>query len=776
MAIDIDFSKHSNVLVMISEAQDATTDARQAVRDAKLFLNKRDGQWDPYAWDKMEGRFRGTFDMCTPIVDQISGEIEQSDFSLNVSPSGGDSSLDVAKTYDGLIRNIRNISNADTVFNDASRSNVIGGFDAVEVVQEFIDGDSFEQDLIIKKVPNAVDSVWFDIGSVKQDASDARWCVKLIAIPAAEYKERFPEGSGQSVGDDKKNVAYFDTADFVTVGQLYYKKQANIELVQMSNGAVYRDDEKFNSIKDELAQQGITVELDNKGEEKRRTRKSWRVHSRLLDGGDWLGDEEKTVFDDLPVIPIYGNFDIFENKVIYFGKLEKLYDQQRVLNYAMSRDIEDGALSPKKKYWGTPEQIEGYEDTIQTLNTNNDAMQLYNHVDGQAPPFMQGGVEASSGLQTTIQNTQQMISASANSFNALQGNANPMQSGIAGSQQIEQGNIGSIKWFKALEVMVCQVGKVLMNAIPRVYDSTRQVRILEEDGTSSIVTLNQKIFDEQTQSIVEMNDLSKGDYDVVCDFGPAFNSQQKETTQAFLDMAQIDPTFLQQGKDIMLKNLAVPGMDQMAERARVELLNNGLIPESQWTDEEKAKIAEQQALAAQQPPQEDPMMVAARAEEGKAQAELMKSQNAQNQTQIDAQVKMANVQLEQEKIALEREKLQLDAAKFQRSGEAKFNTDLIAADQKQQQIDLQANKQQFDGMMKAMEQKQSEVNDAINNLKVLREAIGAETIIGPTNTEAYKNQAKEVVISQDGGGNRVNESDFDDSSVIEDITGVSPNN
>ena len=110
MAIDIDFTDHGKTLVMISAAQDATTDARQAVRDANLFIYKRDGQWDPYAWAKLEGRLRLTVDMCTPIVDQISGEIEQSDFGLNVSPSGGDSSVDVAKTYDGLIRNIRNMS------------------------------------------------------------------------------------------------------------------------------------------------------------------------------------------------------------------------------------------------------------------------------------------------------------------------------------------------------------------------------------------------------------------------------------------------------------------------------------------------------------------------------------------------------------------------------------------------------------------------------------------------------------------------------------------
>ena len=712
MSIDIDYSDHSKVLIMVSEAQDAESDQRQAVREAKLFLNKRDGQWDPYAWNKMEGRMRGTFDMCTPIVDSISGEIEQSDFSLTVSPSGGESSMDIAKTYDGLIRNIRNISNADSVFNDASRSNVIGGFDAVEVVQEFIDGDSMDQDLLIKKIPNAVDSVWFDIGSVKQDASDARWGVKLISMPPSEYKERFPDGKGQSVGDDRKNTAFFDTADFVTVGQLFYKKKENIELVQMTNGAVYQDNEKFKQTQDELLQQGITIELDNKGEEKRRTRKSWRVHSRLFDGGDWLGEEEETVFNDLPLIPIYGNFDVFENKHIYFGKIEKLYDQQRVLNYAMSRDIEDGALSPSPFYWMTDKQV-GAND-YSNMNTDHHPVRIYD-VDDQAPapPQWSGGVQVSSGLQTTIANTQQMISASANSFNALQGNANPMQSGIAGSQQIEQGNIGSIKWFKSLEVMVCQVGKVLINAIPRVYDSTRQVRILEEDGTSSMVTLNQAVFDDETGQNVELNNLAKGKYDIVCDFGPAFNSQQKETAQAFLDMAAIEPTFLQQGKDIMLKNLSVPGMDQMAERARVELLNAGLIPESQWTDEERQQIAEQQAQAQQQPPQEDPNMVLARAEEGKAQAEGMNAQTKQQEAQFNAQVKTAEVQLEQDKIALEREKLQLEAQKFLKGQDDKFNVDAAKINQGQQKLDLDAQKMMND-MARKLTELEAQVGQQLN--------------------------------------------------------------
>lgn len=747
MAIDIDFSEHSNVLIMVAEAQDATTDARQAVRDAKLFLNKRDGQWDPYATEKLKGRFRGTFDMCTPIVDQISGEIEQSDFSLNVSPSGGDSSIDVAKTYDGLIRNIRNVSNADAVFNDASRSNVIGGFDAVEVVQEFIDGDSFDQDLVIKKVPNAVDSVWFDLGSVKQDASDAKWCVKLIAIPVAEYKERFPDGNEQSVGNDKQNQAFFNTADFVTVGQLYYKKQVDIELVRMTNGAVYKVDDDFKQIQDDLLLQNITIEKDNEGEEKRRTRKSWRVHSRLFDGNDWLKSEEKTVFNDLPIIPIYGNFDIFENKVIYFGKIEKLYDQQRILNYAMSRDIEDGALSPAPMKWMTAEQAEGYD--YSKMNTDRHPVRLYNHVEGT--PFLptEGGPVASSGLQTTIANTQQMISASANSFNALQGNASPLQSGIAGNQQIEQGNIGSIKWFKSLEVMVCQVGKVLINAIPRVYDSTRQVRILEEDGTSSMITLHDNVLDQATGQNVEMNDLSKGDYDVICDFGPAFNSQQKETTQAFMDMAAINPEVAQRGMDIWLKNLAVPGMDMMAERFRESLFQQGAIPEKQLTDEEKQIRQQQQEAAQNQPPQEDPNLLFAQAEMGKAQADNTNAETKKQEAQFNAQVKGAQVTLDQDRVALEREKLQFDVQKFLKGQDDKFNVDAAKIDQGQQKIDDERQFKQIQLVMQQQKQQDERFSAMVNDLKVLREAMGVDSIVGPHNTEAYIEQAKNITEEQD---------------------------
>jgi hypothetical protein len=454
----------------------------------------------------------------------------------------------------------------------------------------------------------------------------------------------------------------------------------------MTDGSVYEDNDDFKTIVDEKALAGIFIDKNEKGEEMRRTRQSWRVYSRLFDGSDWLGEEEETVFDYIPLVPLYGNFDIVDDNVVYFGKLENLYDPQRVLNYALSRDIEDGALSPSPTIWMTDSMAEGndYSD----MNTSRDPVRIFN-IDDQNPgltPQYTGGPQQSQGLQTTIQNAMQMINTSSNTFNAQQGNANAQQSGIAGLQQIEQGNVGNIKWFKDIEVAWTQVGKILINAIPRVYDATRQVRILDEDGSYDIVTLNEIVFDQQTGKNISLNDLSIGEYDVVCEVGPAFNSAQKEAARSIEAMLAASPEISPMVLDVLFSNKKEPGMDIIAERLREQAFNNKLIPEDQWTDEERQKVAEQQALAAQQPPQEDPMMVAARAEEAKAQADMAAAQIKQMEVQGKQQVDMARIQLEQQK-------LQLDAAKFERDKSDKYNVDLINADQNQQKIDLQAQKQ-----------------------------------------------------------------------------------
>ena len=703
MKMTYDYSDHRKVLSMVTETQDAETDQRGMAREAKDFVTKRDGQWTEDATRKMIGRVRMTFDMCTAIVDQTSGEIANSDFTLRVSPSGGEASEDHAKILDGMIRNIRNVSNAERVFKDASRSNVVSGFDCWEVVQDYVDGDSFNQDLFIKRVPSALDCVWFDPASVEQDRSDAQWAVKRMSIPKANYEAEYPDGSRLSIGDDQTSERYWGKIESVEIGQLYYKKPRDIEIVQMSDGAVYQVNEDFEMIVDELAAQGIT-------ETDRRVRKSWRVYSRLYDGGNWLGDEEETVFDYIPLVPIYGNFDIVDSKVIYSGEIEKLIDHQRALNYSMSRAIEDNALSPAAFDWMTDKMAEGND--YSKMNTDGHRVRIFN-VDDEMPMVPQRTAEpqASPGLQANIANLQQMINSTANKFNAQQGNAMAGQSGVAGLQQIEQGNLGSVKWFDALEIPICHTGKILINAIPRVYDSTRQVRLLGEDGAARMEVLNKPQLDVQTGKNITLNDLSIGEYDTVCEVGPAFNSQQKETAQAFLDMASINPEVSQRGMDLWLRNIKTPGMDLMADRFRQTLLEQGAIPFDQMTEEEQAQTQQ----AAQQPPQPDPMMVA-------TQAEMQKAQTESQKTQVDAQLKMKELEIKEQAQQIELAKVQLQQQQFEREGNDKYNVEAAKIDQGQQKIDLDYRKMVNDMAIKieTLEQQhqQSLRQDIINNQNI----------------------------------------------------------
>jgi len=115
------FDDRDKVEDMLKAAQDAEYDRREVLREVDAFLNAPGGQWEPSVISAMSGRPKYTFDKCNDIADDISGEMEQADFDIKVRPAGGDSTKEIAETYDGLIRNIENISNAKSVYNGSGK-------------------------------------------------------------------------------------------------------------------------------------------------------------------------------------------------------------------------------------------------------------------------------------------------------------------------------------------------------------------------------------------------------------------------------------------------------------------------------------------------------------------------------------------------------------------------------------------------------------------------------------------------------------------------------
>lgn len=646
------YSDHVEVLELLSQAQAADQDMREMAREAHLFVTKRDGQWEPYWWNNNSDKPRYTFDITSQVIDQIAGELEQASFDIRVSPAGGSATKDVALTLDGMIRNIENISDAKTIFNNGGRNAVTAGFDAWMVAQEFADDDSFDQDLMIKPVSNAIDRVWFDPSAEKQDKSDSRYGFVLHPVATDEYEYRWPDGAAMSVSDSRDGDAYYDKAETVLIGQVFYAEVEERELVLMSNGQTHEVNDEFESIRDELIQIGVT-------EVRRRKRTVRTFCSRFFDNSDWLEDKKKTVFQHLPIIPVYANYKMLENKTIYHGAVEKLIDPQRIFNYSMSREIEEGALAPRAKYWMTQKQAAGHETSLATLNTNSEPVQFYTP-DPEAPgaPMQNGGAQINPGLSRISEAAKGLISNVGGLFASNMGDNPGLQSGVAITAQQNKGDNGTIKYFSALELAIAATGRILVQAIPKVYDTQRVVRVLYEDDTFDMADINQSVIDEQTGKVVVLNDLSMGKYDVVCSAGPAFKNRQTETLDVILRLAESDPSVMQLGGDILLNSISTPAGKQLAERRRAQMLQQGLIPVEQMTDEEKEK---QQQQAQQQGQAQDPNMVIAQAEMLKGQAELTNAQTNQQKVQNESmalQIKMMEAQNSANK---DQSQLQIDA-------------------------------------------------------------------------------------------------------------------
>jgi len=200
----------------------------------------------------------------------------------------------------------------------------------------------------------------------------------------------------------------------------------------------------------------------------------------------------------------------------------------------------------------------------------------------------------------------------------------------------------------------------LVDTIPRVYGPRRQVRILDEDGSRDFITIGELANDDMGNTFV-LHDLSQGHYTATCTIAPAYKNRQNETVSAITELGKVDPDIVRMASDILARNVSSPGMKDVAERQRRQLFIAGMIPQGQWTDEETQEMQAQQEAMQGQPPQEDPNMVLARAEEQKAVASQMEVQRKAQESQGKFQVSMEELQIKRQELMLQEYELQLKA-------------------------------------------------------------------------------------------------------------------
>ena len=199
-----------------------------------------------------------------------------------------------------------------------------------------------------------------------------------------------------------------------------------------------------------------------------------------------------------------------------------------------------------------------------------------------------------------------------------------MMTGKAMQGQQAQVDMTNFHYYDNLTRSIRHTGRIILDLIPKIYDRERVMRIIGDDGKPELVTINQRSQDEQGVTKV-LNDVTVGEYDVVMDTGPGYNSKRQEAADTMTQLLQVDPQLMQVAGDLVFRNMDFPGAEVIADRLAASN------PMSQIDD--KSPI----------PPQVQ-MQIAA----GKAQMQKLQQENQQLQMMIKQRQDIESVKQEAE--------------------------------------------------------------------------------------------------------------------------------
>jgi hypothetical protein len=568
---------HKTALTRFQRIQDKERSQRdQALEDIR-FAQTEGGQWDEDSRERRVNRPMFTINRVAGAVDQLNGDQRQNRVSIKIRPVSGGATEDVAKVFEGLIRNIETQSKAINAYDNAFDETVNGGFGGWRVVTEFPDDDVFDQDIRIKQVLGATNALWFDLAAQEYDKRDSGHAFYTSIMQRDEREEKYPDSplgewpqDTQSLRTNKSGCDMWNSDEGYLVAEYWVKTPVNKEIVLLSDGRVIDATEDGEAL-NELAAKGIT-------EVKRRKAKSHKIEMYVMDGGGILEGPKKWAGKFIPLIPMYGKQTYIDGMWYTRGIVRFAKDPARIYNYGTSTAIETTSLTPKDPYWYTPAMVAGHEADYENFNTQNSPFMPFNPdplIPG--PPSRSGAPAVNNALLAQIQQASMDLYHVTGMQPPSIGINPELKSGKAIIAQEKQGDRGSFVFEDNKNKSVNYTAEILLDLVPRIYDAQRQEQIMQQDGETESVKINETVFDNESQQEIIVNDLSIGKYAVVTETGPAFATQRQESAQQIIDLIGESPLFESIAMDLVAKDLPILESKELTKRVRKLYIQNGTV-------------------------------------------------------------------------------------------------------------------------------------------------------------------------------------------------------
>jgi hypothetical protein len=508
----------------------------------------------------LEARPCLTINKVDAYIRQLCNQQRQQRPRIKVHGMNNEADAKLAQILTGVCRHIEVQSNADAAYDHAYEYAVKMGWGYFRVMTDYVDDDSFEQEIYIKPIDNPF-TVYFDPNSQAPDGSDAERCLITTVISKKNFKVMYPDAEVDqgfnSRGTGDTNSEWVMKED-IRVAEYFYTVKEPVKLCLLSDGTSAFEDELPK--KKMLKPAGIEI-IERRDSYRKKIKWCKLTAMQILEERDWAGKF-------IPVIPVYGQQVIVDAKHKRFGLVRMAKDPQRMYNYWSTALTETVALAPKAKWLLAEGQDEGHENEWAMANIKAMPVLRYKQTDiegrpAPAPTRLQpepppaGVMTALQGMNTDLMSVVGIYDPS----QLPQG----QQSGKAIAGQQAQIDMVNFHYYDNLTRSIAHCGRIILDLIPKIYDTERVLRIIGADGKPELVTLNQRGQDEQGVETI-LNDVSVGKYDVVMDTGPGYNSKRAEAADMMMQMLGVDPQLMQQAGDLIFRNMDFPGADIIADR------------------------------------------------------------------------------------------------------------------------------------------------------------------------------------------------------------------
>lgn len=510
-------------------------------------------------------------DKTNQYVRQVINEERQNRAAIKVRPVDDLADKKTAEIYTGIIRHFEDASNAIHAYTTAGEHAIDGGFGYFRMLTERCDPMSFDQDIVIKRIPNR-----FSVATgyhTEIDGSDMKEAVIWETLTREEFREAYPDA--EEVGFDD----YDDWADETTirVAEYMYIDTTNFTIHMLEDGSIVTDDEFKQMAEIATAMGGMVTTVKSRETQSKKVKWCKITSKEVLERQDMLGQY-------IPVFKVIGEELVMpDGKARYTGLVERGMDSQRLHNYSIAGFIEHVALAPRAPWLAEETQVAGYENDYSDANRKNIVLLKYKGTsseDGRAlpPPQRTPPAGISPGWQQMLQNTEHGIEASMGMYGPTVGAKSQEKSGIALQEQKAQGMVGNFHFPDNLSRTIQHCGRVMLDWIPKLMSASRVVRILGEDNEQSVAHLDWEQeasvmprTDQFGQQVGDVYNLSVGKYDVTVSTGPSYTAKRQEAAENQIQLIQAKPELLSLIGDIVFNNMDWPGSEKIAERLKAML-------------------------------------------------------------------------------------------------------------------------------------------------------------------------------------------------------------